>query len=140
ARDLNFTNEGGVCGTTRLLKNIAGMWLLQACVRAWASADEHLSYEALLSGASDDTLAFKSIFDPDHSAFFHPLDMPAAIADFCRTTRQTAPATPAAFTRAVLESLAFKYRAVIESLEQVTGTNYGCVRIVGGGSRNRLLN
>ena len=57
-----------------------------------------------------------TIFDPDHSAFFHPLDMPAAIADFCRTTRQTAPATPAAFTRAVLESLAFKYRAVIESL------------------------
>ena len=140
ARDLNFTNEGGVCGTTRLLKNIGGMWLLQACMRAWAAAGQHPTYDALLTAAADPRFAFQSFFDPDHSAFFNPPDMPAAIADFCRQTRQAPPVEPAAVTRAILESLAFKYRSVIESLEQLTGTRYKQVRIVGGGSRNKLLN
>ena len=140
ARDLNFTNEGGVCGTTRLLKNIGGMWVLQACMRAWAAAGQHPTYDSLLLAAADERFAFRSLFDPDHSAFFNPSDMPAAIAEFCRQTRQAPPGDPPAFTRAILESLAFKYRAVIESLEQLTGTRYKQVRIVGGGSRNRLLN
>jgi rhamnulokinase len=140
ARDLNFTNEGGVAGTTRLLKNIGGMWLLQACMRAWAAGGQHLTYESLLSVAADERLAFQSFFDPDHSAFFHPPHMPRAIAEFCRQTHQTPPSEPAAVTRAILESLAFKYRTVIESLEQLTGARYKHVRIVGGGSRNRLLN
>ena len=85
-------------------------------------------------------LAFGALFDPDHSTFFHPTDMPAAIAGFCRRTGQSVPRSPAAFTRAVLESLAFKYRSVVHSLEQLTGTRFSHVRIVGGGSRNRLLN
>lgn len=139
-RDLNFTNEGGVGGTTRLLKNIAGMWLLQACLRAWEAAGQPVTYEQLWVAAADDALAFKSLFDPDHSTFFHPTDMPAAIADFCRESGQTVPKTPAAVTRAVLESLAFKYRSVLDSLEQLTGARFSHVRIVGGGSRNRLLN
>jgi rhamnulokinase len=140
ARELNFTNEGGVCGTTRLLKNISGLWLLQACVRSWTRNGQAASYDDLLSAAADDRLAFSSLFDPDHAAFFHPDDMPSAIAEFCRQTRQTPPPTLAATARSVLESLAFKYRSTLESLEELTGRRYRQVRIVGGGSRNRLLN
>lgn len=140
ARDLNFTNEGGVCGTTRVLKNIGGLWLLQACRRAWAAAGQELGYDALLEGASAEPHAFRSLVDPDHPGFFQPPDMTAAIADYCRRTGQPAPASPAGYARAILESLAFKYRAVLESLEEITGTRFQEIRIVGGGSRNRLLN
>jgi rhamnulokinase len=140
ARDLNFTNEGGVCGTTRLLKNIGGLWLLQACRRAWAAAGEDFSYEGLLDAAAGEPHAFRSLFDPDHRGFFQPPDMVAAIADYCRQTGQLVPSGPPAFVRAILESLAFKYRVVLESLEELTGTRVEEVRIVGGGSRNRLLN
>ena len=140
ARDLNFTNEGGAEGRTRLLKNIAGMWLLQACTRTWARPGQPFRFDALLEAASDEALAFRSLIDPDHSAFFHPGDMPSAIAEYCRQTGQPTPRDPAAFTRTILESLALKYRSVLESLERLTGASYTHLRIVGGGSRNRLLN
>jgi sugar (pentulose or hexulose) kinase len=140
ARDLNFTNEGGVNGSTRLLKNIAGMWLLQACVRAWTGSGQDVTYDSLLSAAEAVPVSFSSFFDPDHSAFFRPDDMPSAIASFCQQTQQRVPHTPAAMTRAVLENLAFKYRSTLEALEELTGAQYRQVRIVGGGSRNRLLN
>jgi rhamnulokinase len=140
ARELNFTNEGGVCGTTRLLKNIGGLWLLQACVRRWAESGQPPSYDDLLAAARDDQHAFRSLFDPDHDGFFHPTDMPAAIAAYCRDTGQAEPSGHPGYTRSILESLAFKYRAVLESLEELTGHQYTTIRIVGGGSRNRLLN
>ena len=140
ALESNFTNEGGVCGTTRILKNIGGMWLLHSCMRTWAAAGQEFTYEELLAAARDDAHAFRSLFDPDHSAFFNPASMPAAIADFCSQTGQVVPSGPAGYTRAILESLAFKYRVVIDSLEELTGERYSHVRIVGGGSRNRLLN
>jgi rhamnulokinase len=140
ARELNFTNEGGVGGTTRLLKNIAGLWLLQACMRRWAEAAQPVSYDDLLVAARDDRLAFRSVFDPDHSSFFHPPDMPAAIAAYCRKTDQVEPAGQPGYARAILESLALKYRVVLEWLEELTGRRYTHIRIVGGGSRNRLLN
>ena len=140
SRELNFTNEGGVCGTTRLLKNIGGMWLLQACRRRWAADGHEPGYDELLAGASDERLAFNVLFDPDHGGFLHPPDMVAAIEDYCVDTGQAPPATPAAFTRAILESLAFKYRFVIEALEELTGDRIEQIQIVGGGSRNRLLN
>lgn len=140
ARDLNFTNEGGVCGTTRLLKNIGGLWLLQACRRSWAASGHDFPYEMLLAGAADEPHAFRSLFDPDHRGFFQPPDMVAAMGDYCRQTGQPVPGSPAAFARAILESLAFKYRAVLQSLEELTGTRFEEIRIVGGGSRNRLLN
>ncbi|HMF61156.1 MAG TPA: rhamnulokinase family protein [Vicinamibacterales bacterium] len=140
ARDLNFTNEGGVCGTTRLLKNIGGLWLLQACRRSWAASGHDFPYEQLLAGAADETHAFRSLFDPDHRGFFQPPDMVTAIGDYCRQTGQPVPASPAAFVRAILESLAFKYRVVLQSLEELIGTRFQEIRIVGGGSRNRLLN
>jgi rhamnulokinase len=140
ARDLNFTNEGGVCGTTRLLKNIGGLWLLQACRRSWAASGHDFPYEKLLAGAADEPHAFRSLFDPDHRGFFQPPDMVSAIGDYCRQTGQPVPASPAAFARAILESLAFKYRIVLQSLEELTGTRFEEIRIVGGGSRNSLLN
>jgi len=140
ARELNFTNEGGVCGTTRLLKNIAGLWLLQACRRNWAEQGHHFGYDELLALGGETRTAFRSLFDPDHPTFLHPRNMVSAIAGYCRDTGQPEPDSPAAFVRAILESLAFKYRVVIESMEQLTGLPVTEIRIVGGGSRNKLLN
>jgi rhamnulokinase len=140
ARDLNFTNEGGVAGTTRLLKNIGGLWLLQACRRSWARDGQQLGYDALLSAARDDAHAFQSLVDPDYPGFFQPPDMVSAISEYCLQTAQRVPDSPAAFARAILESLAFKYRVILESLEEVAGGRFEEIRIVGGGSRNHLLN
>lgn len=140
ARDLNFTNEGGVGGTIRLLKNIGGLWLLQSCRRSWAAAGNLIEYADLLDAARDEGLAFRSLVDPDYQGFLNPDDMPAAIAVYCRRTAQAEPATPPEFVRAILESLAFKYRMVLEALEDVTGSHFEEIRVVGGGSRNRLLN
>ena len=140
SRDLNFTNEGGVCGTTRLLKNIAGMWLLQACLRSWAAAGQRFDYDELLTAAADERYAFKTLFDPDYSGFLHPPDMLSAIATYCRETGQPEPDGPPAYARAILESLAFKYRFVLDCLDELTGRRVEEIQIVGGGSRNRLLN
>jgi rhamnulokinase len=140
ARELNFTNEGGVAGTTRLLKNIAGLWLLQACRRRWAELGQELEYDALLEAARDERHAFRCLVDPDYPAFLHPPCMVTAIAAFCRDTGQPEPDGPAGYVRAILESLAFKYRAVLERLEELTGRRLTELRIVGGGARNRLLN
>ncbi|MEO7190165.1 MAG: rhamnulokinase family protein [Vicinamibacterales bacterium] len=139
ARDLNFTNEGGVNGTTRLLKNIAGLWLLQACRREWNGKAGSLEYDALLASAVD-AQPFRTLFDPDADAFLHPARMTAAIDHYADTTAQPAPRSPAEYTRAVLESLALKYRLVLDSLEDVCGGRFSAIRVVGGGSRNRLLN
>ena len=138
--DANFTNEGGVCGTTRLLKNIGGLWLLQSCRRGWSRDGHNYDYAELMDAAGDDRHAFISLFDPDDPAFLHPPDMARAIADYCVRTGQPEPAGPASFTRAILESLAFKYRVVLDTLEQLTGIAITELQIVGGGSRNRLLN
>ncbi len=136
---LNFTNEGGVYGTTRLLKNIAGLWLLQSCRRQWQSRGEVFSYETLIAAATDDRRAFRALIDPDDPRFVNPEDMPVAINEYCRQTGQPQPDGPASFTRAILESLAFKYRAVLESLEELIGHRFEEIRIIGGGARNRLL-
>ena len=136
---LNFTNEGGVGGTTRLLKNIAGLWLLQGCRRAWSSTGLDVSYADLLQSAQT-VPAFAALVDPDDLAFLSPTDMPAAIDEYCVRTRQPRPTTQATYARAVLESLAFKYRVVIEWLEELTGTPVTAIRVIGGGARNRLLN
>ena len=111
----------------------------RAAARGRASGLD-LPYETLLAGAADEPHAFRSLFDPDHRGFFQPADMVEAISAYCRQTGQPVPASPAAFARAILESLAFKYRVVLRSLEEITGTTFEHIRIVGGGSRNRLLN
>jgi rhamnulokinase len=142
ARDLNFTNEGGVCGTIRLLKNIAGLWLLQACRNCWSTTGHEFAYADLLAAAEEEGSrnAFRSLFDPDHGTFLHPDNMLASIANYCRRTGQPVPGDPPAYTRAILESLAFKYRMVLESLEELAGMRFQEIRIMGGGSKNRLLN
>jgi rhamnulokinase len=139
ARELNFTNEGGVCGTIRLLKNIGGLWLLQSCRRCWANSGKDFSYQELMD-AAEESPGFISLFDPDHESFLNPENMLDAISGYCRHTGQKIPSNPPAFTRAILESLAFKYRSVLESLEELTGIRFDDIRIMGGGSKNRLLN
>lgn len=139
ALELDFTNEGGVCGTTRLLKNISGLWLLQSCRRSWAAAGRAYAYEELIA-AAETIPRFQALLDPDHPGFRNPDDMVAAIDAYCRQTGQPLLAEPAAYTRAIMESLAFKYRAVLESLEELTGQQFEQIRVVGGGARNRLLN
>lgn len=139
ALERNFTNEGGVCGTIRFLKNIAGLWLLQASVKAWSAEGHNFSYAELMDAAAKEP-ASRSIVDPDHPSFLNPPDMPRAIAAYCQANGLAVPQTPPAFARAILESLALKYRDVLRSLEEVTGRRFEEIRVVGGGSRNRLLN
>jgi rhamnulokinase len=138
-RDLNFTNEGGVYGTWRLLKNIGGLWLLQACRRSWERAGQHWEYEDLVQAARDDRYAFRTVIDPDDPSFLNPDDMVGAIDAYCKRTAQPVPGYPAGYARAILESLALKYRLVLDALEEVAGTTFRAVRVVGGGARNRLL-
>ena len=134
-----FSNEAGVLGTTRFLKNIAGMWLLQECKRAWNAAGKSVSYDTLEAEARKSP-PFRTFIDPDAPDFQAPSDMPAAMVAFCRRTGQTGPTEPGKFTRVIFESLALKYRFVKESLAQVTGRPVDRIYIVGGGSRNHLLN
>jgi rhamnulokinase len=134
---LNLTNEAGYGGKTRLLKNIAGLWLLQECRRAWAAEGVEFTYDDLARIAAH-ARPFTAVIDPD--AFLEPGEMPRRIAEHCRFSRQTPPSDPAEFARTILESLALRYRAVLEGLEKVTGREFAVIHIVGGGARNRLLN
>jgi rhamnulokinase len=139
SRDLNFTNEGGVDGTFRLLKNIGGLWLLQACRRTWEQAGTPWSYHALVAAAAAEPSGLRTLLDPDDPAFLNPGDMVAAIARYAERTRQPVPDGPAGYARAILESLALKYRMVLDALEAICGRSFRTIRIVGGGSQNRLL-
>ena len=123
-----------------MLKNIGGLWLLQSCRRVWAAAGKEYSYDELLQAAIDCKSQFVTLLDPDYPAFHSPANMVEAITDYCGKTQQPVPEGPGAFTRAILESLAFKYRYVIECLEELTGSSLTEVRIIGGGAKNRLLN
>lgn len=136
---LNFTNEGGVCGTTRFLKNVMGLWMLQCCRSSWTARGQVYDYRELMELASREP-EFGQLVDPDDESFLHPGDMPKAINDFCKRTQQAVPKTPGAYARTVLESLAFKYRQVIGDLERLTQKPIQQIRIIGGGSKNRLLN
>jgi rhamnulokinase len=140
ALELNFTNEGGVCGATRLLKNIGGLWLLQSCRRDWLKRGNDYTYDDLLDAARAESHSFTSLINPDHPSFLSPSSMVEAIEAFCARTNQPAPETPGAATKAILESLAFRYRMVLEWLEELVGYRLEEIRIIGGGSKNRLLN
>jgi rhamnulokinase len=136
-RSLNFTNEAGFGGTTRLLKNIAGLWLLQECRRAWMAQGETFSYQELVAMAEEAGPAPCTI-DPDD--FLQPGDMPARIAAWCKAHSLPAPATKGQTCRLILESLAHRYEEVLAGLESLTGRPIRTIHIVGGGSRNGLLN
>jgi len=136
---LNYTNEGGVCGTTRFLKNIMGMWLLQECRRQWKSEGYDHTYDEL-TGMAERAAAFGAMVNPAHPPFLTPGDMTGKIAEYCRQTSQTPPTSRGEFARACLESLALTYRLTLDGLEEVLGRPIRQIHIVGGGSRNALLN
>lgn len=135
---LNFTNEGGVGGTTRLLKNIAGLWLLQECRRIWQQQGRAYAWDQLVSLAAA-APPLVSLVDPDDPSFVAPAEMPAAIADYCRKSGQPVPADDGAMARCVLESLALRYRLVGGWLKELMQGPLHTVHIVGGGAQNRLL-
>jgi len=133
----NLTNEIGAAGKVRFLKNIAGLWLLQECRRAWALEGAEYSYEELVRLAGESGPA-RTLIDVD--AFLEPGGMPGKIAEHCRARGLAPPRTPGEFTRTILESLAERYRQVLEKLEVLAGRRFDVIHIVGGGSRNALLN
>lgn len=139
--DLNFTNEGGIGRSIRLLKNVTGLWLLRQCRSSWARAGsgQGCSYEDL-SRLAEGAPPFQTFIDPDSPEFMSPEDMPEAIRTFARRTGQAVPDTPAAVVRCILESLAFKYAEVLDEVASLSGRNVRVVHVIGGGSRNGLLN
>ncbi len=139
SREANFTNEVGFGGSIRLLKNISGMWLIQECRRAWTASGQGFDY-AQLAALAEGAPAFRSLINPMDRRFLAPENMPDAIAEFCRQTGQPSPETPGAYVRCILESLALLYRRTLRQLDGLLGRRTERVHIVGGGSRNALLN
>jgi rhamnulokinase len=135
----NITNEGGVFGTWRLSKNIMGLWLVQECRRTWRNHGEDLSYDEITRLAAE-SRPFLAVVDPDADLFFHPGDMPEKICKFCAESSQTVPQTKGEIVRAALEGLALKYRLTLERLEELSGKRLDPIHIIGGGTKNRLLN
>jgi rhamnulokinase len=135
----NLTNEGGVNGTFRCSKNIMGLWIVQECRRTWVANGHDWSYDELARMA-ELSAPLAAVIDPDDDEFFKPGDMPSRIQTFCRRTGQTAPSEPGAIVRCALESLALKYRWVLERLQTVTGQHLDPIHIIGGGAQNQLLN
>jgi len=138
AREANCTNEGGVDGRVRFLKNVSGLWLLSESVRTWERDGSSIDLEALLASAAAVT-APVPVFDVADDVFTPPGDMPARIAAWCTEHGLSAPATPAEYVRSILESLATAYAETLDTLVAVTGKDIRQVHIVGGGSQNRLL-
>ena len=139
ALELNMTNEGGIDGTYRLLKNIMGLWLVQQCKRSFDAAGKKYDYGQLAAMAAK-AKPLRSIVNLNDPRFLNPPDMPKAIQEFCRETKQPIPKTEAELVRCAYESLALKYREVLGSLEELTGEQIEVIHIVGGGSQSQLLN
>jgi rhamnulokinase len=135
----NLSNERGIDGTTRLLANVMGLWLVQECVHQWEREGRHHEYGELarIAAASDQHRV--PLFDPDHESLLAHGDMPARIAAVCRASGQSPPGSPGELVLAILVSLACKYRLVLERLERATGREVSIVHVIGGGARNELL-
>ena len=136
---VNATNEGGVYGSFRLLKNVMGLWLLQQCRSTWETAGRAYSYPQLVSLA-ESAGPLRSFVNPNDDRFLPPGDHPAHIQDFCAQSGQPRPHSDAAIARCVFDSLALAYRDVLFELRTLTGRTIEAIHVVGGGSRNRLLN
>lgn len=132
---LNFTNEGGVAGTIRLLKNICGMWLLERCRVGWGET----SYPELIAEA-EAAEPFRSLINPDDALFANPDDMQTAIRQYCGKTNQPVPETRGQVVRCIFESLALRYRQVLDDLRGLASRPIETLHVIGGGSRNELLN
>jgi rhamnulokinase len=134
----NLTNEVGYGHSIRLLRNVMGLWLLQQCRRSWEHDGRSYEYEELAHMAKSAT-PFTVLVDPDDPRFLNPTDMPSAIADYCRATGQQPPEDASSTVRCIIESLALKYRWVIERLEEVTGERIETIHMIGGGCQNVIL-
>jgi rhamnulokinase len=135
----NATNEGGVYGAYRLLKNVMGLWILQQCRATWAAAGQAYTYAQLVAMA-EEAEPLTAVFNPNHAIFLAPGDHPQHIREICRQTNQPVPQTPGALVRCVLESLALAYREVLEQVSAVAHRTAATIHIVGGGTQNKLLN
>lgn len=138
SRAANFTNEAGVDGTTRFLRNVMGLWLLQEALRTWNDRGLPADLATLLHEAAR-LPQFGALVDVDDPRFLPPGDMPARIADWCANSDQTPPPSPAATVRCILDSLALAYRATVQAAQRLSGRSVDAVHLVGGGSRNTLL-
>lgn len=138
-RAANLTNEAGFDGTTRLLKVLVGLWILQECRREWERAGGPSDYAAIAKLASG-APALRSLIRPEDARFAAPGDMVRKVQDFCRETGQPVPTKPGTIARCILESLALLYRSEVDTLERLTGRTLRRLHVVGGGSRNDLLN
>jgi rhamnulokinase len=138
SRLANFTNETGVDGTVRYLRNVMGLWLLQESIRAWERAGRLVSLEDLLADAAR-IPALRAVVDPDDPVFLHPGDIPAHIAEACRRTGQPPPRDEAETVRCILDSLALAYRNAIRQVQELSGRHADVLHIDGGGARNTLL-
>ncbi|MCK9860531.1 rhamnulokinase family protein [Paenibacillus sp. ATY16] len=138
AGELNFTNEGGYGGTYRLLKNIMGLWILQESRREWERSGQDYSFSELVKLAGE-APAFTAFIDPDDPVFMAPGNMPARVKEYCRKTNQPVPEDAGTLVRCILESLAFKYRYVLEMTERLSGKQFNGLHMVGGGIHNTLL-
>lgn len=135
----NFTNEGGLEGTTRFLKNITGMWLLEQCRKEWSKAGRDYAYPAIVRMA-EQAVPFRSLVNPDDPRFANPASMTEAIASYCRESGQEVPEKDAEFIRCIFESLAFRYKEVLGILMNMAPFPIRCLHVIGGGSMNNLLN
>ncbi|UOF89842.1 rhamnulokinase [Fodinisporobacter ferrooxydans] len=134
----NFTNEGGVGGTYRLLKNIMGLWILQESRREWEKSGISYTFPELVKLA-EQAPPFTALIDPDDAIFLHPGDMPSRIQQYCRQTGQQVLGEPGSIVRCIMESLALKYRYVLELTERLSGHHFNGLHMVGGGIYNTLL-
>ena len=140
----NFTNEGGIEGTTRFLKNICGMWLYERCRLEWAASAQYKFAATMshpeLQGTAMKVEAFRSIINPDDQLFAAPSSMIEAIQQYCRQTNQPVPETPAEICRCIFDSLALRYKQVLQWLQEFAPFNIDVLHIIGGGSLNKFLN
>ena len=142
----NFTNEGGIEGTTRFLKNICGMWLYERCRKEWAASAIAMEQAAAalshpeLQGSAMQVEAFRSLINPDDPLFANPASMLEAIRQYCRQTNQAVPETPAGICRCIFDSLAMRYKQVFQWLQEFSSTPLNILHIIGGGSLNQYLN
>ncbi|WP_167618819.1 rhamnulokinase [Maribellus sediminis] len=136
--DMNFTNEGGVDGTSRFLKNIMGMWLIQECKRIW-DEEKELQWQEVVDMCME-AGHFKCFINPDNQVFLNPGNMPKAIQEYCKNTGQTVPETKGEIARCIYDSLVLKYKFTIEQIESVTGKKIDKLHIIGGGANNSMMN
>src|SRR5262249_41020015 len=138
SRLARFTNEAGIDGTVRYLRNVTGLWLLQESIRTWSSAGLEVELETLLVEAGR-VEPLRAVVDPDDLEVLAPGDMPSRVADYCARTRRRVPGDPASVVRCVLDSLALAHWRAVEQVQRLSGKAVEAVHVVGGGARNSLL-